>query len=58
MWVLIWMQLSTSGIKYYHLGTYDTEKECSSELSKASVIVSNDRENIACLYVEDNNVKK
>lgn len=52
------MQLSTSGIKYYHLGTYDTEKECSSELSKASVIVSNDRENIACLYVEDNNVKK
>ena len=52
MWILLWMQLSVNGIKYYHVETYQTEKECVAELSKASVMVSNERENMACLYVE------
>ena len=54
MWILLWMQLGVNGIKYYHVDTYSTEKDCVAELSKASVIVSNERENMACLFVETN----
>jgi len=55
MWILLWIQLATNeGIKYYHVDTFDTEKECNAALSKAKVIVSSEREQIACLYVETN----
>ena len=54
MWILLWIQLATNeGIKYYHVDTFGTEKECQTALSKAKVIVSSEREQIACLYVEN-----
>ena len=53
MWILLWMQLGVNGIKYYHVDSYQTEKECAAELSKARVMVSNERENMACLYIEN-----
>lgn len=54
MWILLWIQLAANeGIKYYHVDTFGTEKECQTALSKAKVIVSSEREQIACLYVEN-----
>lgn len=52
MWILLWMQLGVNGIKYYQVDTYNTEKECTTELTRASVMVSNERENMACLFVD------
>jgi hypothetical protein len=51
MWILLWMQLGVNGIKYYHVDTYQKETDCITELSKAQVMVSNERENMACLYI-------
>lgn len=53
MWILLWIQLAANeGIKYYHVDTFKTEKECQTALAKAKVIVSSEREEIACLFVE------
>ena len=55
MWILLWMQLATNGgIKHYHIDSFKTEKECQEQLTIAKVIVSSEREDIACLYVENN----
>ena len=54
MWILLWMQLAANkGIIYYHIDTFKTEKECQIALDKAKVIVSSEREEIACLFVEN-----
>ena len=54
MWILLWIQLATNeGIKYYQVDTFKTEKECQTALAKAKVIVSSEREQIACLFVEN-----
>jgi hypothetical protein len=54
VYVLIWMQLLTTSqqVDYYHIETYDTQAECVAGLSKASVLVSNKSETVACLELK------
>jgi hypothetical protein len=54
MWILIWLALNNAGdMKYYHLGTHLTEKECGEQLVKASILVTKSGESIDCLWIED-----
>ena len=53
VWVLIWMQLSTTqAVNYYQLGTFPTQEECTTALSNATVMVTHKSETVACLEVE------
>lgn len=55
VWVLIWMQLSTTqAVNYYQLGTFPTQAECTAALSNATVMVTHKSETVACLEVEVN----
>jgi|TARA_R100000084_G_C4543156_1_gene96556 hypothetical protein len=52
MFVLLWLQLAAAQeINHYHVGTYETDKECQTALKEASVLVTGKNESIACLYV-------
>lgn len=50
-WVLIWLQLSSHGIEYYQIGTYDKEIECGNELKKAIVMITSAQESIRCIHI-------
>jgi|TARA_B100000287_G_scaffold93824_1_gene86011 hypothetical protein len=52
MWVLVWLALEANQkVDYYHIGTYDTDKECQVSLKEAVVLVTNSNQSLACLYV-------
>ena len=41
MWVLVWLALEANQeVDYYHIGTYDTDKECQVSLKEAVVLVT------------------
>jgi len=55
VWILIWLQLTTSqSMSYYHVDTFDTKEECVSELSKASVLVTNKNTALDCIPIQTN----
>ena len=52
MWVLVWLALETNQeVDYYHIGTYDTDKECQVSLKEASVLITNNNQALSCFYV-------
>jgi hypothetical protein len=56
MFVLLWLQLAAAQeVNHYHVGTYETDKECQMALKEAVVLVTGKNESIACLYVGVNN---
>ena len=48
MWVLIWFQLSAS-VVHFEVGQYSSEKDCTDELRRASVLVTKNNEYLQCL---------
>jgi len=50
MWVLIWFQLSASVI-HFEVGQYGSEKDCTDELRRASVLVTKNNEYLHCLKI-------
>lgn len=53
VWILLWLVLvPESGIRYYHLGTYDNETLCKSGLRDASVMVNDTNETVQCIGVQ------
>jgi len=52
IFILIWFVVITeTGVRYYHLGTYDNETMCETALRDASVMVNNKQETIECIGV-------
>jgi hypothetical protein len=50
MYALVWMMIiSTQKMEYYHIGTYNSERECVAELGKAKPLVTNKNQTLACL---------
>ena len=41
-------------MSYYHVDTFDTKEECVSELSKASVLVTNKNTALDCIPIQTN----
>ena len=55
VWILLWLVLvPESGIRYYHLGTYDNETLCKSRLRDAAVMVNDTNETVQCIGVQVN----
>jgi len=55
VWILLWLVLvPESGIRYYHLGTYDNETLCKSGLRDAAVMVNDTNETVQCIGVQVN----
>ena len=50
MWILLWFQLSGQVI-HFEVGQYSSEKECSDELRKASVLVTKTNEYLQCFKI-------
>jgi hypothetical protein len=54
-WILIWFVVVPEvGVRYYHLGTYDNETMCETELRDASVMVNDKQETIECIGIQLN----
>jgi len=54
VWALVWMQLlvTSQSVKYFHVETYASQKECVAAMSNAAVLVSNKSETLACLELQ------
>jgi hypothetical protein len=54
VWALVWMQLlvTSQSVKYFHVETYASQKECVAAMSQAAVLVSNKSETLACLELQ------
>ena len=50
MWVLIWFQLSAS-VAHFEVGQYSSEKDCTDELRRASVLITKANEYLQCFKV-------
>ena len=52
MWVLLWMQLSTSAanggeFEHYHIGSYTKQEVCEMAKADAEVLVTNDKSKLS-----------
>jgi hypothetical protein len=53
MFLLIWFYaIPEQDIRYHHLGSFENETKCMTELRHASVLVNNKLETIACIEVQ------
>ncbi len=57
MWVLLWMQLTTSAasggeFEHYHIGSYTKQELCEMAKADAKVLVTNDKSKIVCIQIE------
>jgi hypothetical protein len=53
IWLLIWfVVVPETGVRYYHLGTYDNETVCKAALKDAAVMVNENSETIECIGVQ------
>lgn len=53
IFLLIWFDaVPEQGVRYHHLGTYDSETICMAQLRIASVLVNNKQETIECIGVQ------
>jgi hypothetical protein len=57
MWVLIWMQLTTSAaagsdFQHYHIGSFTKKEVCEIAKVEAEVLVTNDKSKIVCIKIE------
>jgi hypothetical protein len=51
MYLLLWFQL-TAQIAYFEVGQYNSEKDCTDELRRASVLVTKNNEYLQCFKVK------
>ena len=55
IFILIWfVVIPETGVRYYHLGTYDNETMCETALRDASVMVNDKQETIECIGIQLN----
>jgi len=55
IFLLIWFDaVPEQGVRYHHLGTFDNETICMTELRIASVLVNNKQETLECIGVRIN----
>ena len=55
IFLLIWFDaVPDQGVRYHHLGTFDNETMCMTELRIASVLVNNKQETLECIGVRIN----
>jgi len=55
IFILIWfVVIPETGVRYYHLGTYDNETMCDTALRAASVMVNDKQETIECIGIQLN----
>jgi hypothetical protein len=55
IFLLIWFDaVPEQGVRYHHLGTFDNETMCMTELRIASVLVNNKQETLECIGVRIN----
>jgi hypothetical protein len=53
MFLLIWFNaVPEQGVRYHHLGTFNSETLCMAELRIASVLVNNKQETLECIGVK------
>ena len=57
MWVLLWVQLTTSAangglFEHYHVGSYTKQEVCEIAKEEAKVLVTNDKSKIVCIQIE------
>jgi len=57
MWVLLWVQLTTSAatggdFEHYHVGSYIKKEECELAKEEAKVLVTNEKSKIVCIKIE------
>ena len=53
MWILVWLELAASqNINFYHLGSYEQERDCKTAYEKAIVLVTGKNQSMECLYVD------
>ena len=55
IFLLIWFDaVPEQGVRYHHLGTFDNETMCMTELRIASVLVNNKQQTLECIGVRIN----
>jgi hypothetical protein len=57
MWVLLWVQLTTSAangneFQHYHIGSFTKKEVCEIAKVDAEVLVTNDNSKIVCIQIE------
>jgi len=57
MWVLLWIQLTTSAangneFQHYHVGSYTKKEVCEIAKNEARVLVTNDNSKIVCIQIQ------
>lgn len=53
LFLLIWFRaVPDVGVSYHHLGSFDNETKCETELRRASVLVNDKLETIECIQVQ------
>jgi len=50
MWLLLWFQLETN-VNHFEVGQYSSEKDCTDELRRASILVTKNNEYLQCFKV-------
>lgn len=50
MWLLLWFQLS-GNVVHFEVGQYSSEKECTDELRRASILVTKNNEYLQCFKI-------
>ena len=51
MYLLLWFQL-TAQVIHFEVGQYNSEKDCTDELRRASVLVTKNNEYLQCFKVK------
>ncbi len=57
MWVLLWVQLTTSAanggeFQHYHIGSYTKQVVCEEAKEASKVLVTNDKSKVVCIKIE------
>ena len=57
MWVLLWVQLSTSAangneFEHYHVGSYTKQEVCEIAKEDAMVLVTSDKAKVVCIQID------
>ncbi len=57
MWVLLWVQLTTSTasgneFEHYHVGSYTKQEVCEIAKEDAMVLVTSDKAKVVCIQID------
>ena len=58
MWILVWLELAAAqNINFYHLGSYEQERDCKNAYEDAIVLVTGKNQSMECLFIDMENRK-